>query len=50
MEISMYLVTLRPIQKFYTERFHGNFHVPYNIETNSKIIDQKRPRKFPFTL
>ena len=33
MEISMYPVTLRLIQKFFTERVHGNLHVPRNIET-----------------
>ena len=30
----MYPVTLRLIQKFCTERVHGNFHVSSNIETN----------------
>ena len=38
MEISMYPVTLRLIQKFLTERVHGNFHVSYNIEINSKMF------------
>ena len=38
-EISMYPVTLRPIQKFFTERVHGNFHdVPSNTETNSEMF------------
>ena len=35
MEISMYPVILRLIQKFFTEKVHGNFHVPCNTETNS---------------
>ena len=38
MEISMYPVTLRLIQKFFTERVHGNFHVSCNIETDSKMF------------
>ena len=38
MEISMYPVILRLIQKFFTKRAHGNFHVPSNIETNSKLF------------
>ena len=37
-EISMYPVTLRLIQKFCTERVHGNFLVSCNIETNSKMF------------
>ena len=38
MEISMYPVIMRLIQKFFTKRVHGNFHVPSNIETNSKLF------------
>ena len=38
MEISMYPVTLRLIQKFFTERVHRNFLVLSNIETNSKMF------------
>ena len=34
----MYPVTLRLIQKFCTERVHGNFLVSCNIETNSKMF------------
>ena len=33
-EISIYPVTLRLIQKLFTETVHGNFHVSCNIETN----------------
>ena len=29
---------------------HGNFHVPCNIETNSEILYQKGPWKFPCTV
>ena len=50
MVISMYPVTLRLIQKFLSKRVHGNFHVPCNIETNSKIIVQKGTWKFQRTL
>ena len=45
-EISMYPVTQRLIQKFFTKRAHGNFHVPCNIETNSEILYRKHPWKF----
>ena len=38
MEISMYPVTLRLIQKFFTERVHRNFHVLSDIKTNSKMF------------
>ena len=39
MEISMYPVILTNIiQKCFTQRVHGNFNVPSNIETNSKIF------------
>ena len=40
MEISMYPVILRLIllKKCFTERVHGNFHVPSNIEANSKMF------------
>ena len=38
MEISTYPVILRLIQKFFTKRVHGNFHVPSNIEINSKLF------------
>ena len=40
MEISTYPVTLilRLYQKFFTKRVHGNFHVPSNIEINSKMF------------
>ena len=38
MEISMYPLIMRVIQKFFTKRVHGNFHVPSNIETNSKMF------------
>ena len=38
MDISMYLVILRLIQKFFTKRVHRNFHVSCNIETNSKMF------------
>ena len=31
MEISMYPVILRLIQKFFTKRVHGNFHVLYPL-------------------
>ena len=34
----MYPVTLTLIQKFFTDRVHGNFHVPCNTETNSEIL------------
>ena len=34
----MYPVTLRLIQKFCTERVHGNFLASCNIETNSKMF------------
>ena len=37
----MYPVTLRLIQKFFTERVHRNFHVLCNIETNSEIPYRK---------
>ena len=50
MEISMYPVILRLIQKFFTKRVHGNFHVPCNIETNSEILYWKGPWKFPCML
>ena len=52
MEISTYPVTLilRLYQKFFTERVHGNFHVSCNIETNSEILYQKGPWKFPCTV
>ena len=35
-EISMYPVTLRLFQKFFTERVHGNFLVSCDIDCNSK--------------
>ena len=38
MKMSMYPVTSRPIQKFVTERVHGNFHVSCHIEFNLKKI------------
>ena len=34
----MYPVILRLIQKFFTKRVHGNFLVPSNIETYSKVF------------
>ena len=42
MEISMYPVTFRLIQKFFTKRVHGNFYVPSSIKTNSKMLLLKR--------
>ena len=50
MEISMYPVILGLIQKFFTKRAHGNFRVPSNIETNSKLFFFKGPWKFPCIL
>ena len=39
MEISMYPVILTNIiQKCFTQGVHGNFYVPSNIESNSKIF------------
>ena len=38
MDISMYPVILRLIQKFFAKRVHRNFHVFCNIETNSKMF------------
>ena len=37
-ELSMNPVILRLIQKFFTKRVHGNFHVPSNTETNSIML------------
>ena len=50
MEISMYPVILRLIQKFFTEKVHGNFYLPCNTDTNSEILYQKGTWKFPCTL
>ena len=38
MEISMYPVILRLIQKFFTKRVHGNLHVSCHIEFNLKKL------------
>ena len=44
MKMSVYPVTSRLIQKFVTERVHGNFHVSCDIEFNlKKIYYQKGP-------
>ena len=37
-EIPMYPITLRLIQKFFTERVQGNFLASCTIETNSRIF------------
>ena len=42
MKMSVYPVTSRLIQKFVTERVHGNFHVSCHIEFNLKKIITKR--------
>ena len=42
--------TLKLIQKLFTEKVHGNFHVLCNIETTSEIPYRKGPWKFPCTL
>ena len=42
MKMSVYPVTSRLIQKFVTERVHGNFHVSCYIEFNFKKIITKR--------
>ena len=38
MKMSVYPVTSRLIQKFVTERVHGNFHVSCHIEFNLKKL------------
>ena len=46
MKMSVYPVTLRLIQKFVTERVHGNFRVSCHIEFNfKKNYYQKGPWK-----
>ena len=35
MKMSVYPVTSRLIQKFVTERVHGNFHVEFNLKKNN---------------
>ena len=42
MKVSVYPVTSRLIQKFVTERVHGNFHVSCDIKFNLKKILPKR--------
>ena len=49
----MYPVTLRVLQKFFTERVLGNFLVSCNIETNSKKFLPNRSMeisRYPVTL
>ena len=41
MEISMYPVILRQIQKFFTKSVHGNFHVSCHIKFNLKKLLSK---------
>ena len=42
MKVSVYPVTSRLIQKFVTERVHGNFHVSCDIKFNLKKIITKK--------
>ena len=42
MKVSVYPVTSRLIQKFVTERVHGNFHVSCDIKFNLKKLLPKR--------
>ena len=52
MEISMYPVILRLIQKFFTKRVDGNFHVlyPLTLRLIQKCFYLKGPWKFPCIL
>ena len=49
MKMSVYPVTSRLIQKFVTERVHGNLHVSCHTEFNKINYYQKGPWKYRCT-